>query len=115
MTAGGRGDIYILYFSARHCQGFIQVPQDILYILNPDRQANEVGRDSSSQLVFLGKLLVRCAGGVDNQAARISDVGKVGEEPHAVDDFFTGFVAPLDAKGEDGTSATRQVAPGERV
>jgi hypothetical protein len=60
-------------------QRFIQVPQDVLYVLDADGEADEVGGHPARQLVFFRELLVGGAGWVNNEAARVTHVGKVGE------------------------------------
>src|SRR5579884_1220181 len=55
------------------------------------------------------------AGRVNDQAARVTDVGQVGEEADIVDNGLAGLVAPFDAKGKDGTGTAWQIAPGQFI
>ena len=88
-------------------QRAVEIPQDIFNIFEANRKADQVRSDAAGELVFFGKLLVGCAGGMDNQTACISDVCEMGEKLNVVDDRLACFVAAFDAKGKDGTRSTR--------
>src|SRR5258708_40226686 len=96
----------------RRCrpQRLVQIPQDILDIFKPDGETNQVGRDAASGEVLCRELLVRGAGGMNDQAARVADVGQVREKLHRVDHRFASLVAALDAEGEESTRPPRQIA-----
>src|SRR5258708_37619138 len=69
----------LIYLFHSRSQRIIQIPQDVLYVLDADGEADEGGGHPARQLVFFRKLLVGGAGRGDDEAARVTPVGKVGE------------------------------------
>lgn len=86
----------------------LKVDWNALDVLDSNRDADQVGRDSASELLFGRQLLMRRRSGVDDERLGISDVGQVGREHEAVDDEAAALAVlgvALDAKREDGAVA----------
>src|SRR5690606_17084688 len=56
-------------------QRLVEVPQDVVDVLDADAQAHEVGAHAGRGLLVGGKLAVRGRGRVDGQALGVADVG----------------------------------------
>jgi hypothetical protein len=54
-----------------------EVPEDVFYVFESDRNANHIGTDSGRDLLLIAQLLVRGACRVNYQALRVSHIGKV--------------------------------------
>ena len=71
----------VLSIQNRHFfQRLIQIPEDILDILDPDAQADEIRRDPGADLLLIRKLAVRGAGRMDRQRPGIADIGQVADQ-----------------------------------
>ncbi len=55
------------------------------------------------------------AGGMDNKAARIPDIGEMREEAYIVDDRFASFVAAFDTEGEDGARRAQSIGAQRKI
>src|SRR5262249_29568429 len=58
----------------------LEVGEDVLEGLQPDREPNQLGADAAGQLLVGAELAVGGGGGVDGQAADVADVGDVAVE-----------------------------------
>src|SRR5919108_2043002 len=88
-----------VYLSTPLCtQRLIQIPENIFDILQSYGEADEIGTDARSFLLFLGKLRMRCAGGVDGQGLCITEVFKMAEQLQIVNKPCAGFTPALDAE-----------------
>ena len=65
--------------------------------------------------LFVGELAMRRRSRVQDQAARVADIGQMREQPHALDQLDAGLVAALDAEGEHRARAFRQILLRELV
>ena len=68
------------------CQRLIQIGDDVVDVLDADRQAHVAGRHAAGELIGRAQLRVRGAGRMDGQGARIADVGHVVEELERIDE-----------------------------
>ena len=55
----------------RRLQCLIEIPQDIFYVFDTDREADQVGSDAASKASLFRELLVSSAGRMNEQAARV--------------------------------------------
>jgi len=73
----------------------VEVRDDVVDVLDPDREADEVVRDAGGELLRRGELLVRRGRRVDHEALRVADVREVGEELRLSMNFFPAATPPL--------------------
>ncbi len=66
--------------SMRLGQRLVNVPKDVVDVLDAHRHANHVGQHPSRALLRIVKLAVGGGGGVDDQGARVADVGQMAHE-----------------------------------
>jgi hypothetical protein len=85
--------------------GLVQVPEDVVDGLQPDRQAHQVRRHAGGLLVGFAQLAVggRCR--MDHQGLGVADVGQVRAELQGVDEALAGFLSTLDAEAEQRAGA----------
>ena len=81
-------------------QGLIEVGDQVIYVLNPNRQAHNIWPGTRRNLLFLGQLTMGCRGRVNDQAARITKVGNMAEDLDGIHQFGAGRIAALNCKGE---------------
>ena len=90
-------------------QRLFQIGDDVLDILDADRQADHV-RPGAGALQLIGrKLAMRRRGRMDDQRARIAEIGEMRKQLHARNDLHAFIVAALETEGEDGACAARGV------
>ena len=70
----------------------------VVDVLEADRQADEVRRDSGRDLLLGLELRVGGRGRMDDQRLRVADVGQQAEDLHVVDEPATGLDTALDAE-----------------
>src|SRR5262249_57430392 len=97
------------YAPSRRRQSLLKVGDDVLLILEADREANDVGSGASLDLLRVGELTVSGRGRMNDERARIADIGEMGEQPHVRDELDARVVAALEPEGEDGTRALGHV------
>jgi two-component system, sensor histidine kinase len=81
-------------------QGLVDVPQDVVDVLQPHRHAHHVRRHAGGQLLRVVELAVRGAGRVDDQRARVADVHQVAHELRRFDELHACRHAALHAEGQ---------------
>src|SRR5579871_5139883 len=80
-----------------------------LRVFDSDREPDNVVA-GAGRFPFLGsELAMRRRSRVDDQAARIADVGEMAEQFDVVDELHAGFVAALQSEGENAARAFRAV------
>src|SRR5699024_10909322 len=100
----------------------VEVPEDVLHVLEAHRDADEVGPDAAGDELLRGELAVRGRGRVQDEGARVPDVRQVRGELQVLDHplargagrgrlVLGARVLPRRsyAEGEDGAGAERQV------
>ena len=86
-------------------EGLVDVLEDVVDVLDADRQAHGVLRDAG-RLELLGvQLRVRGRRVVDRERARIADVGEVREQAEALDERLARLEAALDAERDEAAVA----------
>ena len=99
----------------RRRERLVEVRDDVVDVLEPDREPDEVVRHARGRLLLVGQLLVGGRGRMDDQRLRVAHVGQQAEELHVVDEPPAGLAAAPDAEGEHAAEAALQVARRERV
>src|SRR6266516_5238427 len=84
--------------SCRFAQSLVDVPEDIIERLEPDRQAHHFGQDPGGALLVLVELAMRRRGRVNHQRLGVPDVGEMREKLYRLDNALPGLRAALDAE-----------------
>src|SRR5271165_2155085 len=87
----------------------IEVPVQIVGRLQPDRQTNDIIPGARRSSLLVGQLAMGGRGRVQDQAARVADVGEMREQPHVLDQPDAGVIPAPDAEREHGASPFRQI------
>ena len=82
-------------------EGLVEVPEDIVEGFESDRDAHHVRGYPGRDLLFLAELAVGSRCRVNNQRARIADIGEVAHELGTVDKLFTCRGTTLDAERQN--------------
>src|SRR2546430_16356234 len=90
-------------------RSLVDVPEDAVDRLDADRDADQVGRHASLQLVGLAHLPVRGRGGMDHQGLGVADVCQMAHELRRLDEALAGPGPALDAEIQQPGSALRKV------
>ena len=62
------------------CEGLLEVGDDVLHILEADREPHHFRPGAGLDLLGVGELAVGGGGGMDDERARVADIGKVREK-----------------------------------
>src|SRR5450755_3558168 len=73
----------------------VDVPEDVVDVLEADRDADHVGLDAGGELLCLVELAMRRRGRMDDERAGIADVGEVAHELRRLDELHAGRQAAL--------------------
>src|SRR5215208_793858 len=84
----------------RFFERLVDVPQDVVDRLKPDRHAHHVGRDAGLDLIGFFHLPVRGGGGMDDERLRVADVGEVAHELRRLDEALARLASALYAEVE---------------
>src|SRR5690606_14482621 len=84
----------------RRAQRTIEIADQVVRILDPDGQPDQVVRDTGRMTVLHGELLVRGAPRMDDQALRIADVRDEREQAHTLDHPPRSLLAAQNAERE---------------
>ena len=90
-------------------KALLQVPDQIIDVLDADRQSDGSRTDAGSSQLLLAQLPVRCARRMNDEALGVAHVREVRPERYTADEVLTGFTAASDIEGEHGACAARQV------
>src|SRR5258708_418638 len=93
----------------------VEVGADVGDALDADREAHHGGPGAGGDLLRGRELAMRRRAGVQDERARVADIGEMREELDALDQPDARLVAALQAEGEDRARALGQVFPGELV
>lgn len=88
-------------------QSLIQIPKNILNILNPDAQADKIGGNARACLLLLVQLAVCGSRWMNGQAFCIADIRQMAEEFEAFDKPLPCVSPTFYAKTQNCTSAFR--------
>src|SRR4029453_4315327 len=96
-------------------EGLVEVGQDVVRVLEPDREPHQVLGHTGGALLVRLELLVGGGRRVDDQRARIADVGQEAEELHPVDERLSLGEAALHPERDQASEAALEVLPRQRV
>ena len=96
-------------------QGLVEVPDDVIDVLDAHRHPDQVGADARRHQRLVGQLLMGGRSRVDDEGAGVADVGQVAGQFDALDEGPAGVAPAAHPEGEDRARAARQIAPGQRV
>ena len=82
-------------------EGLVEIPEDIVEGFEPNRNTHHVRGHSGGDLLFFAKLAVRRRRRVNNQRARVADIGEVAHKLGIIDKLFACRTTTLDAKGKN--------------
>src|SRR5689334_11409901 len=101
--------------SSRHhrcrvgCRGLrealLEIPDQIVHGFGPDRQSNRARAHTCSPQLVVVQLTMGCAGGMNDQALRITNVRKVRPEADTANEVLAGGAAATAVEREHGTRA----------
>src|SRR5690349_6398611 len=92
-------------------QSLVDVPEDVLRVLDADRKPDHVGAHARARKLFVIELAVRGGGWVDHERLCVADIREMAQEFAHVDEALAGFrgIVCLDAEGEDARGAGQAV------
>src|SRR5262249_30911299 len=90
---------------SRPRQPVLQVADDVLDVLQPDGEPYHVRPGAGRNLLCIRELAVRGGRRMDDQRARVADVGEMREQLDVGDQLHARLVAALEAEGEDRAGA----------
>ena len=109
----------------------IEVEDDVVDVLDADADAHQLGQHAGRLERLVGELAVRGRAGVDDERARVADVGQVRAQLDAADERLARLAPALAAEGEhraralaagtsarargSGRRAARRSAPSSRA
>src|SRR5438270_2307453 len=96
-------------------QRLLEIPENVLEVLDPDRDPDQLGPDPGRAQLLVVELLVRRRAWMDDQRLRVAHVGYVREELHRLDAPLPRLPTALDAECEDRAGALGQVLLGQLV
>src|SRR6266404_5690781 len=83
----------------------VDVPENVVDVLDADGQPDHVGPDPCLDLFFVRQLTMSSGSGMDHQRLGVADVGKMRAELKRLDELHPGLHAALDAEGHDRSGA----------
>jgi hypothetical protein len=69
----------IIHPSRSLVERLIEVPENIINVLQPNTEADKVGADARRDLIFRTELTVCCGGRMNRKTLRVADVGEMAE------------------------------------
>src|SRR5690606_15415301 len=87
--------------SATGVQGLREVGENVVDMLNADRQADHVFRHAGCRELFRVELAVRGRGRVAGERLGVADVHQTQNQLQGVNEPGAGFAATLDAEGQN--------------
>src|SRR5262245_55261250 len=102
------GGFFAVCFSRRR-QTLLEIGDDVVLVLEPDRQAYDVGPSTGLDLLRVRELAVRGRGWVNDQRTGVADIGEVREQFHIGDQSHARVIAALESESEAGACALGRV------
>jgi hypothetical protein len=96
-------------------QSMREIMLNVLNMLQPNRNTNQIFANSAMKLFLVGQLLMGGAGRMNDKCSRITDIGKMRRKFDRVDELLAGVYSALDAKGEHRPEAVLEVLLGLAV
>src|SRR5882762_5037922 len=97
---------------SRSAEGLFEVGDDVVLMLDAERQADIAVGDAGLQLFLGGQLRMGRARRVDRQRARIADIGDMVEHPQRIDEAPAGILAALQLEAQEAAIAALQIGVG---
>lgn len=94
-------------------KGLVDVLADIINVLNPHREADQLGGDATGKLLLGSQLAVGGGCGMDGKALGVAHVGKVAEHLQAFDELATGIGASLDPEDDHASKSILEILGGD--
>src|SRR2546421_10568478 len=94
-------------------QRLLEVPEDVLEVLDPDRDPDQLGPDPGRAQLLGVELLVRRRAWMADQRLRVAHVGYVREELHRLDAPLPRLPTALDPEYADRAPAPARVPPSQ--
>ena len=91
----------------------IEIGDDVLDSFQADRQPHHLGTSAGLHALFVSKLTMSCRGRMDDQAARVADIGEMAEQLDVADQRDAGVIAALEPEGEHGARAFWNIPLGQ--
>ena len=111
----GSCQISMFSMSANSRESLFEVPEEVLRVLEANGEADGARADASGDQFVVRELAMGGAGGVDDEALGVADVGEVGEQAHAADEVLAGLAAAIEVEAEHGAGAAGEVLRHEPV
>src|SRR5262245_57011498 len=99
----------------RGAQAAREVFDQVVWILQADRETHRAGPDSGAEEVRVAHAEVRGARRVDHQRLGVADVREVREDPQGIDEAPAGFAAAREIEAEYRAATPRQELLRERA
>src|ERR1700761_6846119 len=96
-------------------QSLVDVVDDVVDVLDPDRQADRLRPDAGLDQLLAGKLAVGGGGRMDGQRLGVPQVQQPLDELERVEEGQPGVVAAIDPEGDDRRHPPAQVALDQMV
>ena len=93
----------------RGCERLVEVGENVVDMLQPDREAHIARRDAGCRLLFFRKLRVGGRRRVDGEAAGIADIGDVEEQLQRVDEGPPRLLAAREFEADQRAVAAVQI------
>src|SRR5690606_6750690 len=87
-------------------EGLFDIGNDVIDMLDADRDAHQVFRYAGLFQLFGRKLAMGGGGRVAGQRLGVTDIDEAQDHLQRIDEAPAGFLAALDAKGEDARAAS---------
>src|SRR5689334_16678457 len=87
----------------------LEIPDQVIAGFDTDGEADGAGGDAGGGQLVVFELAVGGAGGMDDEALGVADVGEMAPERERFDEALAGRTAARDVEGEDRARAARQI------
>ena len=92
-------------YAAERGERLVDVPEDVVDVLEADRDPHHVLRHAGRELLRLVELAMRRRRRMDDERSRVADVGEVAHQLRRLDEADAGGEAALDAEREQAGRA----------
>src|SRR5690606_2534206 len=95
--------------SPRPGEALLEIPDQIVRVLDPDRQPNRAGTHARGEKLGFLELPVRRARGMDDEALRVADVREMRPYRQAANELLSRLAAAADVEREDRARALGKI------
>src|SRR6266550_1359869 len=93
----------------------LEIGDDVVLVLYTDRQPYHVRPGAGLRLLRVRQLAMRGRGRMDDERARVADIGEMREQFDVRDKLDAGIIATFEPEGENGAGALGAIFLGEGV